>query len=357
MEGHPFYETSRGLEYLFGYCYRDDEASCEYAAVWGRDRDAERTAFEQFVDWIVARRRRHPRMHVYHYANYERSALTRLMGEHGTRETEIDDFLRQEVLVDLFRVVRQAIRASTESYSIKEIEKLYGFVRTADSPAATSPSSASRSGSRRAPTLCSRRSAPTTRRTAAPPSSCTNGSARSGHPSSRGAFLPISARPPRRRRRAMRSARRSRPSCLPAPRGEPARLLANLVDYHQPRGAAPSGGRGSGGPSSTTTSSSATGRRSAGSSGRRRRRARGTEPRHRATFPPQEHKLDGKGWSPDGDRPAFRIASTTRGRRAAARSITRRTSRFRARSHPARRSRTGFIREALLRFVACLCGR
>ena len=24
MEGHPFYETSRGLEYLFGYCYRDD---------------------------------------------------------------------------------------------------------------------------------------------------------------------------------------------------------------------------------------------------------------------------------------------------------------------------------------------
>ena len=24
MEGHPFFETSRGLEYLFGYCYRDD---------------------------------------------------------------------------------------------------------------------------------------------------------------------------------------------------------------------------------------------------------------------------------------------------------------------------------------------
>ena len=29
---------------------------------------------------------------------------------------------------------------------------------------------------------------------------------------------------------------------------------------------------------------------------------------YRATFPLQEHKLDGKGWSPDGDRPAFRIA-------------------------------------------------
>ena len=24
LEGHPFYETARGIEYLFGYCYRDD---------------------------------------------------------------------------------------------------------------------------------------------------------------------------------------------------------------------------------------------------------------------------------------------------------------------------------------------
>ena len=71
-------------------------------------------------------------MHVYHYAAYERSALTRLMGEHGTREQEVDDFLRQEVLVDLYRVVKQSLRASVDSYSIKAIEKLYGFERTAD---------------------------------------------------------------------------------------------------------------------------------------------------------------------------------------------------------------------------------
>ena len=52
-----------------------------------------------------------PRLHVYHYAAYERTALTRLMGEHGTREREVDDFLRQEVLVDLYRVV-QASRSA-----------------------------------------------------------------------------------------------------------------------------------------------------------------------------------------------------------------------------------------------------
>ena len=81
---------------------------------------------------MVERRRLHPGLHVYHYASYERTALRRLMGEHGTREHEIDTFLREEVLVDLYRVVREAIRASVDSYSIKVVELLYGFVRTAD---------------------------------------------------------------------------------------------------------------------------------------------------------------------------------------------------------------------------------
>ena len=35
---------------------------------------------------MCERRARYPGMRVYHYAAYERTALTRLMGEHGTRE-------------------------------------------------------------------------------------------------------------------------------------------------------------------------------------------------------------------------------------------------------------------------------
>ena len=132
LEGHPFYEPARGLEYLFGWCYRDDDGTVQYRAAWARDRDSERAIFEEFVDWVVERRRLHPGLHVYHYASYERTALRRLMGEHGTREHEIDTFLREEVLVDLYRVVREAIRASVDSYSIKVVEQLYGFVRTAD---------------------------------------------------------------------------------------------------------------------------------------------------------------------------------------------------------------------------------
>jgi AAA domain/RNase_H superfamily len=68
-------------------------------------------------------------MHVYHYAPYESTALKRLMGEHGTREEELDNLLRGEVLVDLYRVVRQALRLSVESYSIKEVEAFYDFKR------------------------------------------------------------------------------------------------------------------------------------------------------------------------------------------------------------------------------------
>ena len=132
LEGHPFYEPARGLEYLFGWCYRDEDGTVLYEAAWARDRDGECEIFERFVDWMVERRRRYPGAHVYHYAAYERTALRRLMGEHSTREQEVDDFLRHDVLVDLYRVVKQALRASVESYSIKAIEALYGFVRTAE---------------------------------------------------------------------------------------------------------------------------------------------------------------------------------------------------------------------------------
>jgi predicted RecB family nuclease len=131
LEGHPWYEAARGLEYLFGWVWLED-GEPRYECIWAEDRATEKAGFERLVDLIVERRRRLPGMHVYHYASYERSALTRLMGEHATRETEIDDLLRGEVLVDLYHVVRQALRASIPSYSIKVVEELYGFERTAE---------------------------------------------------------------------------------------------------------------------------------------------------------------------------------------------------------------------------------
>ncbi|MBA3383708.1 MAG: TM0106 family RecB-like putative nuclease, partial [Actinobacteria bacterium] len=132
LEGHPWFEPARGLEYLLGWVFLDEDGQAQYDCIWAPDRDAEKAGFERLMDVIVERRRRFPGMHVYHYAPYERTALRRLMGEHGTREDELDDLLRGEVLVDLFRVTKQALRASLPGYSIKNVEELYDFKRTAD---------------------------------------------------------------------------------------------------------------------------------------------------------------------------------------------------------------------------------
>ena len=90
----------------------------------------EKARFEAFIDFVIARLNRHPDLHIYHYAPYEPTALKRLMGRHGTREAEVDRLLREGVLVDLYRAVRQGVRASVESYSIKKVEGLYGFARS-----------------------------------------------------------------------------------------------------------------------------------------------------------------------------------------------------------------------------------
>ena len=109
------------LEYLFGVV----DMQGTYRAWWGHDDAGERRAFEGFVDYAVAQLDRHPDMHIYHYAAYEKTALRRLMSRHGTREEEVDRLLRNEVLVDLYRVVRQGVRLSTDSYSLKKVERLY----------------------------------------------------------------------------------------------------------------------------------------------------------------------------------------------------------------------------------------
>ncbi len=126
IEGDPLYRADRGLEYLWGLYLPAEDA---YQAFWATDPSLERAAFEAFVDFVVLRRSRYPGAHVYHYASYEISVLKRLMGRYGTREREVDDFLRQGVFVDLYPVVRQGLWISQPSYSIKKVEAFYGLQR------------------------------------------------------------------------------------------------------------------------------------------------------------------------------------------------------------------------------------
>jgi len=135
LEGDPFAFSEahggavrEGLEYLFGWV----DADGGYEALWALSPEEERARFETFIDRVIERLERWPGLHIYHYAAYEPGALKRLAARYATREDEVDRLLRGEVLVDLYRVVRQGVRASVESYSIKKMEPFYGFERAVD---------------------------------------------------------------------------------------------------------------------------------------------------------------------------------------------------------------------------------
>ncbi|MDW4499150.1 TM0106 family RecB-like putative nuclease [Sulfitobacter sp. D35] len=123
-----------GLEYLFGYIFRDENGEWRYQADWAFDRESEKVIFERFVDFVSERLEQYPDLHIYHYAPYEPAALKRLMGRYATRETQIDELLRGHVLVDLYSVVRNAVRVGVESYSIKKLEPVYGYERDTTLP-------------------------------------------------------------------------------------------------------------------------------------------------------------------------------------------------------------------------------
>ncbi len=128
LEANP-YVLDEGLEYLIGMVTLPANSGGEpiYESLWALTRSEEKKAFETFIAKVMERWRQNPEMHIYHYAPYEPTAIKRLVGRHGTCVDEVDELLRAGVFVDLYRAVRQGIRASVESYSIKRLEPLYGF--------------------------------------------------------------------------------------------------------------------------------------------------------------------------------------------------------------------------------------
>ena len=144
FEGDPIWvepgETTWGLEYLFGLIEvdglaptpQDPAAGSRFVAFWAHDRAQEKQALVDFVDYVTERRRQWSDLHIYHYAAYETAALTRLAARHGVCEDEIDQFLRDGLFVDLYAVVRGAVRVSDRSYSLKKLEPLYMAARGAE---------------------------------------------------------------------------------------------------------------------------------------------------------------------------------------------------------------------------------
>jgi uncharacterized protein len=124
FEGDPLWTADGndwGLEYLFGVL----EAAGRYHPLWAHDRAEERKAFTEFLTMVAKQRKRHPNMHIYHYASYEKTALLRFARRYGVGVDEVDELLHSGTLVDLYPLVRNSIRVGAESFGLKALEPLY----------------------------------------------------------------------------------------------------------------------------------------------------------------------------------------------------------------------------------------
>ncbi|MDQ1512354.1 MAG: hypothetical protein QOC59_196, partial [Microbacteriaceae bacterium] len=127
FEGDPLWSDDNrawGLEYLFGVIDHDGKRE-HFRPFWAHDRAEEKEALLDFLTYVRDRRKHYPGLHIYHYADYERSHLQQLCARHGVGEPILDDLLRDHVLIDLYPIVLRTIRISERSYSLKKLEPIY----------------------------------------------------------------------------------------------------------------------------------------------------------------------------------------------------------------------------------------
>lgn len=123
IEGFPLVDG--GLEYLWGNTYFDESGERQFKDFWAHTPEEERRSFKEFIEWVYARWQADPQMHIYHYANYEIAACRKLMSRYGICEYEVDQLLRNEVFVDLYKIVKSGLLIGEPKYSIKNVEHLY----------------------------------------------------------------------------------------------------------------------------------------------------------------------------------------------------------------------------------------
>ncbi|MET0412066.1 MAG: TM0106 family RecB-like putative nuclease, partial [Polyangiaceae bacterium] len=141
LEGDAFV-GGQGLEYLFGllelgtpsfdFVPRGGPGEPRHHAHWAHDVAGEKRAFEAIIRRIKRGRDEFGAMHVYHFGQRESDALKKLSCRHKTHEEDVDRLLREHVLIDLHPIVRHALRASVEGYTLKQLEPLHGFARQND---------------------------------------------------------------------------------------------------------------------------------------------------------------------------------------------------------------------------------
>jgi predicted RecB family nuclease len=136
IEGDPFFDQL-GLEYLLGYAFADDTGKLIYQKLWAKSRLEEKRSFGEFMSFVMARLKKYPDLHIYHFSPYEPSAIKRLTGRHGIHEADLDWLLRGERFIDLYAVIKESLRAGVERYSLKDLEKFTPYIRKVELPEAS----------------------------------------------------------------------------------------------------------------------------------------------------------------------------------------------------------------------------
>ena len=131
IESVPDYVVSGKLEYLFGFYYVEDGKE-KFKPMWAHTKKEEKNNVINFFDFTKKHFKKYPDAKIYHYASYEITALEKLTSFHQTNMVEYDHYLIMGKFVDLFRITKQALQVSENSYSIKNLEKFYNFKRSGD---------------------------------------------------------------------------------------------------------------------------------------------------------------------------------------------------------------------------------
>lgn len=131
LESVPDYIYPGKLEYLFGIYYVENNKE-RYIPFWAHSKEEEKNSLKKFFKLTKDHFKKYPDAKIYHYAAYEITALEKLTSFHQVHGIDYDHYLHMGKFVDLFRVTKQAILISENSYSIKNLEKFYNFERKGD---------------------------------------------------------------------------------------------------------------------------------------------------------------------------------------------------------------------------------
>ena len=92
--------------------------------------EEEKQLIIDFLDFVTNHLSKYPDSYIFHYHNYEERAVKDLTSFHKVKMRELDNLLIKEKFVDLYKCVKESMQCSSESYSLKDIEKSSSWLRS-----------------------------------------------------------------------------------------------------------------------------------------------------------------------------------------------------------------------------------